>query len=122
MDGEAGARCVPPAFGVSLMQNQQGHQADLPVMSMDDLRLRRKMPRYVNDGLGKEYETFGIVRVIIAVLLIETRAIKKMRLIHEINCQTVQRMQRPDLPLNSVRSQRKIQPAIQLLKGRKLFR
>ncbi len=103
MNGEAGARHGPPPFPQSLVQDEQRRQARLPVMSVDNFRLPRQVPRQVRHALGEENKALGVVRIIHAALLIQAGAFVKFRLMDKINGLPLGRLQRPDFRLRPAR-------------------
>ena len=70
------------------MFEEQRHQAGLPVVRMDKFRLPGQVAGQVRDALGKENESFGVVRKIHSALcLIQAAAIEELGLLNKVHSQ-----------------------------------
>src|SRR5258706_4162881 len=73
------------------------------------------MERQVRDGFGKENESLRVIRIINALDLVQLRSLIKRRLVDEIDGQTIGWFQAPNLDLDPLRTQRKVQRQVEAL-------
>ena len=103
------------------MQQQRRHQRRLPVMHMNHVRLPRQIPCEMRDALGKENVALCIVGITDVVLEINAGAVKKARMMDEINQQTFLQLQRPEFRLNPLVAKRQIELPVHALDFWKFF-
>ena len=121
VDREAGlGRRLPPC-PFPLVPDHQRHQPGLPVVAVHQLWLGRQITRKVCDSFGEKNEPLGIVRVINTLFVVQLVAMKQIRLMHEVNCQSRLPLAFEDLKLNLVRAQRQVGGPVKGLDFGKIF-
>src|SRR4026209_17752 len=73
-----------PPLGQSVVQGEDRHQTDLPIVHVNDFRCPRKVTRQVYNGFRKKDVPLSIVGIVDAAFVINPRPIGERGLIHEM--------------------------------------
>ena len=113
VNGEAGARSRSPAFAPFLVENQQRHEAGLPVVDVNNLRPPFEVTGEMRDALGEEDESLRVVLVVAIVLVVEAGAIEEARAVDEVNGQPGAGFERPHLRLHALAAEREVEVVVE---------